>query len=82
MEDIIRIQRETVDEHIRQENRKNWQAVYDTFVPGENTFCDVVPFNARFSGLDGVKAFLGGADAAFPDFKVEVWPNTICPDAP
>jgi predicted ester cyclase len=73
MEDMIRIQRETVDEHIRQENSKNWQAVYDTFVPDETAFCDVVPFNSRFAGFDGVKAFLGAADAAFPDFRVDVW---------
>jgi hypothetical protein len=33
MEDIIRLQRATVDEHIIQENAHNWSAVYDTFAP-------------------------------------------------
>jgi hypothetical protein len=31
MEDTIRIQRDTVDEHIRHENSKNWSGVLDTF---------------------------------------------------
>ena len=73
MEDIIRIQRETVDEHVRQESSKNWQGVYDTFVPDETAFFDVVPFNTRYSGIAGVKAFYQAAHAAFPDFKIDVW---------
>jgi predicted ester cyclase len=73
MEEIIRIQRETVDEHIRQENSKNWQGVYDTFVPDETAFYDVVPFNTRFPGFAGVKGFYEAANLAFPDFKIDVW---------
>ena len=73
MEDIIRIQRETVDEHIRHENAKNWSGVYDTFVHDETAFYDVVPFNARFPGFAGVKGFYEAANVAFPDFKIDVW---------
>jgi predicted ester cyclase len=73
VEDIIRIQRETVDEHIRHENAKNWSGVYDTFVHDETAFYDVVPFNTRFPGFAGVKGFYEAANAAFPDFKIDVW---------
>jgi predicted ester cyclase len=73
VEDIIRMQRETVEEHIRHESSKNWQGVYDTFVADETAFYDVVPFNTRFSGFEGVKGFYGAANSAFPDFKIDVW---------
>jgi predicted ester cyclase len=73
VEDIIRIQRETVDEHIRHENAKNWSGVYDTFVHDETAFYDVVPFNTRFPGFAGVKGFYEAANVAFPDFKIDVW---------
>ena len=35
MQDIIKLQRATIDEHIRAESAKDWEAVYDTFVQGE-----------------------------------------------
>jgi predicted ester cyclase len=73
VEDIIRMQRETVEEHIRQENSGNWQGVFDTFIPDETAFYDVIPFNTRFAGFDGVKGFYGAASAAFPDLKIDVW---------
>ena len=73
MQDIIQMQRATVDEHIRQENAHNWPAVYDTFIPDETAFYDVVPFHAHFPGLSGVKDFYQAAQAAFPDFTVDVW---------
>ena len=57
MEEIIRLQRATVDEHIRQENAHNWSSVYDTFVQNDGAFYDVVPFNVRFGGFSGVKDF-------------------------
>ncbi len=54
MDETIRIQRETVDEHVRHENSKNWSGVFDTFVHDESaSFYDVVPFNMRYSGLSG-----------------------------
>ena len=50
MEEIIRLRRATVDEHIREENAHNWPAVYDTFVPDESAFYDVVPPHAHLAG--------------------------------
>jgi hypothetical protein len=44
MEEIIRLQRATVDEHIGQENAHNWPAVYDTFA--RESAIDVVPFHS------------------------------------
>jgi predicted ester cyclase len=72
MEEIIRLQRATVEEHIGQENAHNWPAVYDTFAWHESAI-DVVPFHAQFGGLSGIKDFYQAVDAAFPDFKADVW---------
>ena len=72
MDDTIRRQRATVDEHIGQENAHNWSAVYDTFAPHDSRI-DAVPFHAQFGGLSGIKNFYGAVDAAFPDFKATVW---------
>jgi hypothetical protein len=74
MEDIIRVQRATVDEHIREENAHNWPAVYGTFIQDEGSaFYDVIPLHAHFAGLTGVKDFYQAAEAAFPDFRIDVW---------
>ena len=73
MEQIIQIQRATIDEHIREENAHNWPAVHQTFVQDETAFYDVVPLHAHFPGLKGVKDFYQAADAAFPDFRIDVW---------
>jgi predicted ester cyclase len=74
MEDLIRIQRATVDEHIREENAHNWPAVYNTFVGDEESaFYDVVPLHTHFAGLTGVRDFYRAAEAAFPDFRIDVW---------
>jgi predicted ester cyclase len=73
MEDLICKQKETVNRHIRHENAKDWGGVYDTFVPDERAFYDVVPFNARYSGFSGVKDFYQVANVSFPDFRIEVW---------
>jgi predicted ester cyclase len=73
MEEIIRIQRGTVDEHIRQENAHNWPAVHDTFIQDDTSFYDVIPLHTHFGGLAGVKDFYQAADAAFPDFRIDVW---------
>lgn len=72
MEEIIRLRRACVDEHIGQENAHNWPAVYDTFSPHESTI-DVIPFHTQFSGLSGIRDFYQVVDAAFPDFKIDVW---------
>jgi hypothetical protein len=37
MDERIRIQRATGDEHIRAENAHNWPVVYGTFVQDENS---------------------------------------------
>jgi predicted ester cyclase len=71
MEEIIRLQRATVDEHIGQENAHNWSAVYDTFA--RESAIDVVPFHAQFGGLKGIRDFYQAVDAAFPDFEANVW---------
>jgi predicted ester cyclase len=73
MEQIIQLQRATIEEHVRQENAHNWPKVYETFVQDENSFYDVVPFHTHFSGMTGVKDFYRAADAAFPDFLLDVW---------
>ena len=72
MEEIIRLQRATVDEHVGQENAHNWPAVYDTFAPHESAI-DVVPFHTQFGGLNRIRDFYQAVDAAFPDFKATVW---------
>jgi predicted ester cyclase len=71
MEEIIRLQRATVDEHIGQENAHNWPAVYDTFA--RESVIDVVPFHTQFGGLNGIRDFYQAVDAAFPDFEANVW---------
>jgi predicted ester cyclase len=72
MDDTIRRQRATVEEHIGQENAHNWSAVYDTFAP-HGSRIDAIPFHAQFRGLNGIKNFYDAVDAAFPDFKATVW---------
>jgi predicted ester cyclase len=72
MDEIIRLQRATVDEHIGQENAHNWPAVYATFAAHESAI-DAIPFNAQFGGLNGIRDFYKAVDAAFPDFKANVW---------
>jgi len=74
MEDLISVQRTTVEEHIREENAHNWPAVYSTFVQNEESaFYDVIPLHTHFAGLTGVKDFYQAAEAAFPDFRIDVW---------
>jgi predicted ester cyclase len=74
MDDLIRIQRATIDEHIREENAHNWPAVYGTFVQDEKlAFYDVIPLHTHFAGVTGVKDFYRAAEAAFPDFRIDVW---------
>jgi predicted ester cyclase len=72
IEEIIRLQRATVDEDIGQENAHNRPAVYDTLTPHESAI-DVIPAHAQFGGLNGIGDFLQAVDAAFPDFEANVW---------
>jgi len=73
MQDLIRLQRATIDEHVRTENSKDWEGVYNTFLQSEEAaYYDVVPLATRFKGISGVKAFYQAIAAAFPDFQVTV----------
>jgi hypothetical protein len=72
MEEIIRLQRATVEEHIGRENAYNLPPVYDTFDPHESAI-DVIPFHSQFCGLNGIENFYRAVDTAFPDFKADVW---------
>ena len=57
MEELIRIQRATVDEHIREENVHNWPAVYGTFVQDEGfAFYDVVALHRSSLTLNSDRA--------------------------
>jgi predicted ester cyclase len=72
MDEIIRRQRVTVNEHIDLENAHNWAAVCDTFASNESAI-DVVPFHVAFGGFDGINNFYQAVAAAFPDFKANVF---------
>jgi steroid delta-isomerase-like uncharacterized protein len=72
MQDIIKLQRATIDEHIRTENAKDWEAVYSTFSQSEEPNFDVVPLATRFKGISGVKDFYHVITASFPDFQITV----------
>lgn len=72
MSEIIQLQRATIDEHIRTENAKDWEAVYNTFVQSEEVYYDVGPLATRFQGISGVKDFYQTITAAFPDFQITV----------
>ena len=72
MQDLIKLQRATIDEHIRAESAKDWEAVYDTFVQGEAAYYDVAPLATRFNGIAGVKDFYQTISAALPDFQIIV----------
>ncbi len=72
MQDIIQLQRATIDEHIRAETAKDWEAVYDTFVQGDAAYYDVAPLATRFNGIAGVQDFYQTISAALPDFQIIV----------
>jgi len=70
---LIERQRQTVAEHIRQEQIKNWPEVYGTFTPlEEDAYYDVVPFQTRFPKMKGVVDFYETFTKAFPDFQIIV----------
>jgi steroid delta-isomerase-like uncharacterized protein len=72
MNEIIQLQRATVEEHIRAENAKDWTAVYNTFVQNSDAFYDVAPLSTRFKGISGVRDFYQIINAAVPDFQILV----------
>jgi steroid delta-isomerase-like uncharacterized protein len=65
-------QREVVARHIRGENEHDWPAVFDTFVQDDRAYYDVMPLNATFKGIDGVRGFYQTIAAALPDLHIEV----------
>jgi phosphotransferase system HPr-like phosphotransfer protein len=68
---LIELQRRTIAEHVREEQAKNWPAVYGTFTPHErDAYYDVVPFHTRFRGIQGVADFYQTFAKAFPDFEI------------
>ena len=70
MEDIIKRQRATVEEHIRTKNAGDWPAVYNTFVQSEVAYYDVIPYGTKFEGIEGVKDFYQTLAAAIPDLHI------------
>ena len=72
MQDLIKLQRATIDEHIRAESAKDWEAVYNTFIQSEEPYFDVMPLATRFNGIAGVKDFYQTITASFPDFQITV----------
>jgi steroid delta-isomerase-like uncharacterized protein len=81
-EELIRLQREVVDYHIRMENEGNWEEVYDTFAGHDGVFYDVTAMHMRFHGMEGVKEYYTTVADAVPDFQVIVnaeydVPNTL-----
>lgn len=80
MQDLVKLQRETIDRHIRAENAHDWPTVYDTFVQDESVaFYDVIPLHTHFPGITGVKDFYQAAERAFPDFRIDVWSESDAP---
>jgi len=72
-EALIELQRNTVAEHIRNEQSKDWPGVYGTFTPREEqAYYDVVPLQTRFSGIKGVISFYESIARGFPDFELTV----------
>jgi steroid delta-isomerase-like uncharacterized protein len=72
-EALIELQRNTIAEHIKHEQAKDWPEVYRTFTPhAEDAYYDVVPFQTRFRHLKGVADFYQSFTQGFPDFHLTV----------
>ena len=72
-EALIELQRNTVAEHIKHEQVKDWAEVYRTFTPhAEDAYYDVVPFQTRFQKMQGVIDFYQAFIRGFPDFHITV----------
>jgi predicted ester cyclase len=71
-EQRIKLQRETIIQHMTGENEHDWDKVYDTFIRDERAYYDVMPFNTRYGGFQGVQDFYSAFEAAVPDFKLTV----------
>ena len=72
-EALIEIQRNTIAEHIKHEEAKDWPEVARTFTPqSEDAYYDVVPFHMRFQQMKGVMDFYQSFAHGFPDFHITV----------
>lgn len=71
-EERVTLQRATIEEHIRQENAKEWEKVYDTFVRADRAYYDVIPMSAHYEGIEGVQDFYEALVQAIPDFEITV----------
>ena len=68
---LIELQRNTIAEHIKHEQVKDWPEVYRTFTPhAEGAYYDVVPFQTRFRKMQGVIDFYEAFTRGFPDFHI------------
>lgn len=72
MDPRIERQRAIVAEHIRCENQHDWPAVYETFVQDERAFYQVIPLQATFKGIAGVRQFYETIATAMPDLQIKV----------
>ncbi|MGQ4600975.1 ester cyclase [Nocardia sp. R6R-6] len=68
----VRMQRETVANHMAGENAHDWDRVWETFIQDERTHYDVIPFAARYEGFTGVQDFYAAFESSFPDFQLAV----------
>lgn len=72
-EALIERQRNTIAEHIKHEQVKDWPEVYRTFTPhAEDAYYDVVPFQTRFRKMQGVVNFYEAFSRGFPDFHITI----------
>jgi predicted ester cyclase len=70
---LIEHQRRTVEEHILQEERGNWDEVYHTFTSHQDdAYLDVVAFQRRFKHMEGVREFYETFSKAFMDFDITI----------
>lgn len=70
--DRIQRQREIVAQHIEGENAHDWPAVYNTFAQDGRAYYEVVPMQATYSGMEGVRDFYETLATALPDLHIDI----------
>lgn len=68
----IERQRDIVAQHIAGENAHDWPAVYDTFAQDGRAYYEVVPMQATYSGMEGVREFYAVLATALPDLHIDI----------
>jgi steroid delta-isomerase-like uncharacterized protein len=68
-----------VEQHIRLENEHDLEGVLHTF--GERACYDDEPWDQRYTGLNGVRAFYEQLMSALPDLEIEVQRRHVTDDA-